>query len=71
MIDLKLGREYYHLIREIEQWCFDNIGAGDWTTQPDFREDSTLMWGINQMFRTTFICFRRDADATLFTLKWM
>lgn len=71
MIELKLGREYYHRIREIEQWCDANIGQGDWASQSDFWEDSTLLWSINQMFGTTWLRFRRDTDATLFTLKWM
>ena len=69
--EIKLGREYYHRIRDIEKWCLDNIGNGDWAGQSDFREDSNLQWSNNQMFGTTFFRFRRDSDATLFALRWM
>jgi hypothetical protein len=71
MTELKLGREYYHRIREMEQWLDFNLGSGDWAVRSDFLEDSNLRWSINQAFGTTFIRFRRDSDATLFTLKWL
>jgi len=71
MTEIKLGHEYYHHIRDIERWCWDNVGAGDWVTKSKFREDRDIQWSINQQFGTTFLRFRRDADATLFTLRWL
>ena len=71
MTELKLGREYYHRIQEIEKWCDINIGAGDWAAKSDFQEDSTLRWSISQQFGYTYVRFRRDRDATLFTLRWL
>jgi hypothetical protein len=68
--ELKLGREYYHRIRDMEQWCLENIGNGDWASRSDFREDSTLLWSINQIFGITWLRFRRDSDATMFALRW-
>jgi len=70
MTEIKLGREYYHHIRDIERWCRDNVGAGDWATRSEFREDRDIQWSINQIFGNTFLRFRRDSDATLFTLRW-
>jgi hypothetical protein len=71
MTELNLGREYYHRIRDIEQWCEIHIGLGDWSDRSEFRQDENLLWSISQMFGTTFIRFRRKQDATLFALRWL
>lgn len=71
MIELYLGREYYHRLREIERWCRANVGNGDCATRSDFREDRDIQWSINQQFGHTYVRFRRDRDATMFTLKWL
>ena len=71
MTELKLGREYYHRLRDIEQWLDANIGSGDWAALSDFLDDSDLRWSINQIFGHTYIRFRQERDATLFTLKWL
>lgn len=71
MTELKLGRVYYHRIRDIENWCESHIGLGDWSDRSEFRKDENLKWSISQMFGTTFIRFRNDIDATLFTLRWL
>jgi hypothetical protein len=70
-VEIKLGREYYHRIREIEKWCETNVGLGDWAALSDFREDKNLQWSINQQFGYTFVRFRQERDATLFTLRWL
>lgn len=71
MTELKLGREYYHRLRDMEQWLDSNIGLGDWAALSDFLDDSNLQWSINQIFGYTYIRFRQERDATLFTLKWL
>ena len=71
MIELKLGREYYHRLRDMEQWLDANIGLGDWAALSEFLDDSDLRWSINQIFGYTYIRFRQERDATLFTLKWL
>lgn len=71
MKELRLGREYYHRLRDIERWCRDNVGDGDWAPRSEFRGDRNLQWSINQTFGHTYVRFRRDSDATLFTLKWL
>lgn len=71
MTELRLGREYYHQLKDIERWCRDNVGEGDWATRLEFREDRNIQWSINVTFGYTCLRFRRDSDATLFTLKWM
>jgi len=71
MKELRLGREYYHRLRDIERWCRDNVGDGDWAPRSEFREDQNLQWSINQIFGHTYVRFRRDRDATMFALKWL
>ena len=71
MIELKLGREYYHRLRDMEQWLDSNIGLGDWAALSEFLDNGNLQWSINQIFGYTYIRFRQERDATLFTLKWM
>jgi hypothetical protein len=71
MRELKLGREYYHRLRDMEQWLDANIGSGDWAALSDFLDDNNLRWSINQMFGYTYVRFRRDSDATMFTLRWL
>lgn len=70
MTELKLGREYYHLQREIMDWCYKNIGNGDWADK-GMMEDRNFKWGVSSMFGNTFLTFRDDRDASLFVLKWM
>jgi hypothetical protein len=55
----------------MEQWLDSNIGLGDWAALSEFLDDSNLQWSINQIFGYTYIRFRQERDATLFTLKWM
>jgi hypothetical protein len=61
----------YHLNREMEQWCRDNIGEGkwigeicpkDWTGMPD--------WTIHSMFGNTTFAFKNEKQYNWFTLRW-
>lgn len=68
MTEIKLGREYYHRLRDMEQWCLDNIGNGGYGT---VKGTNDLVWAYMTMFGNTTVYFRRDTDATLFALKWL
>lgn len=72
---LVLGREHYHLQRDMEQWCEQNIGKNKSNKNWVFNEPKSWEdlgdWCMSSMFGNTFFYFKRDEDAMMFALKWM
>ena len=66
LIEIKLGREYYHQYLDITSWCERQFGLGDWG---DPAKGSS--WGSETSFGYTHLYFRNEKDALLFCLKWM
>jgi hypothetical protein len=69
-----IGKDKYHLQREMETWCEENINNNapyrNWTSfAPTLWEDMGT-WCIASAFGNTFFYFKNESDATAFTLKW-
>jgi hypothetical protein len=64
MKTIKLDRDYYVLQRELYDWCVEQFG------QPySIKQEGT--WGVNFAFGYQTFNFADDAEATLFTLRWV
>jgi hypothetical protein len=56
----------YHLQQDMIEWCKENFGlGGGWV------EDEVSHWSVSSAFGNTFFKFKREADATLFALRWV
>ena len=68
------GKDRFHQITEIEQWCTDNIGKGGWAFGGNIREDESwsddYAWGIDSIFGNTTFTFKHYDHYILFALKW-
>lgn len=56
---------YYHLNRDMEQWCKENIGQGSWGGQ--YAGDT---WSIASVFGNTTFKFINEEDYNRFKLTW-
>jgi len=59
MTEIKVGKQQYHLNREMSAWCYDHVGIG-----------GHVYSDPNDWDKRTFI-FKHDADATAFALRWV
>jgi hypothetical protein len=66
LISVKLGREYYHLYRDLTIWCEKKFGTGDWG-----EPSADNLWGNEIIFGTTYFYFRNESDAIIFSLRWL
>lgn len=71
-MEIRFGREKYHLQREMEDWCRDNIGPGCWTsgTPKTWEGMGDAIWVIYCMFGYTTFAFKNERDYTYFILRW-
>lgn len=73
-ITVEFDRRYYHLQREMEEWCNTYIGENprytNWVYSEPKEWEGLGTWCLASMFGTTFFYFKNEADATLFALKW-
>jgi hypothetical protein len=69
---IQFGRDRYHLQGDMERWCRQNIGPGQWTCGElnTWKGMTDRQWIIWSMFGSTFFQFRQESDAVLFALKW-
>ena len=65
MNEIIFNNTYYHLNRDMEQWCRENIGQGSWGGQKDGD-----MWSIDSLFGTTTFKFIDENDFDRFKLRW-
>lgn len=67
-------KERYHQHREMEQWCWDNVGFGKWIYEPYPKTWRGMpiecQWSIHSQFGRTTFSFRDSKNLTLFLLKW-
>lgn len=56
---VQFGKDRYHEIQDMAQWCQENIGAGRYPP-----------WAVETRFGNTFFFFVNERDATLFSLRW-
>jgi hypothetical protein len=72
MIEIELGKDRFHLNKEMESWCVENIGRnspGNWVfANPDNWHERK--WAMSSQFGNTTFYFRDEQDAILFSLRW-
>jgi hypothetical protein len=64
MFEVTFGKERYHQINDMVRWCKDNIGDGGWLA------GDHDWWACEGAFGNTTFKFKRDADHTMFLLRW-
>lgn len=66
-------KDKYHLHRDMEQWCRDHIGPGQWSyaTPKTWEGMGNSRWLMHSMFGRTTFCFKDKRDLTMFLLRWM
>jgi hypothetical protein len=59
-----VGKDQYHLLTEMQQWCRDCIGPGGYLREP------MSNWSIETAFGTSFFKFQRERDRNWFMMRW-
>ena len=70
---ITFGKDRYHEHREMEQWCAENIGKGQWIMSQfpsTWKGMGDLRWTIHSMFGNTTFAFRSKKDYAMFLLRW-
>jgi hypothetical protein len=73
MIEIKFGKDRYHLNGAMEVWCAEHIGPGGWVHEFSPKTWEGLdrkIWVMHSMFGNTTFLFKNPEDATLFALRW-
>lgn len=72
-MEVTFGKDRYHLQREMEFWCRENIGPGCWTsgTPKTWEGMDGNVWTIHSMFGNTTFCFKEQKHFNWFVLRWM
>ena len=65
------GKDRYHEINEIQAWCAQQFGEGQWINEP-YPKDWTAMpnWTIHSMFGNTTFAFKDETQYNWFMLRW-
>ena len=61
---VKLDRSYWHKLPAMIEWCTDNFGEGT----HNFLGDT---WSLETAFGNSYFGFKREQDATLFSMRWL
>jgi hypothetical protein len=61
---ITFNNTYYHLNRDMEEWCLQHVGKGGWIKHTDD------LWNINSMFGNTTFEFKYEKHYTWFVLRW-
>jgi hypothetical protein len=69
MTQIELGKEKYHLNKDMELWCHQNIGFGGWVYS-DPNDWDQRHWAMSTMFGNTTFYFKNEIDAVQFSLRW-
>lgn len=67
-MNITFGKDRYHQIYEMEQWCRTTIGNGGWHTINSAPDE--MDWWMNVMFGNTTFAFKQEKHYTLFILRW-
>lgn len=63
---ITFDKDRYHLIGEMEKWCYKQIGEGGWRPRP---ADGGL-WSMSSMFGMTTFEFKDTKHFSMFLLRW-
>jgi len=69
---ITFDKDQYHLNREMELWCENNIGPGCWSfgKAKTWEGMGENLWTIDSMFGHTTFSFRDAKHLTYFLLRW-
>lgn len=67
--EITFGKDRYHLHREMEAWCQDNVGEGGWNSDR-LVWDEGRKWATSSMFGNTTFAFKNERDYIWFVLRW-
>ena len=62
--EITFGRNYYHILHDIEDWCRKNIGPGGYLV------NDLCVWKIDTMFGNSTFAFKHEKHYTWFILRW-
>ena len=71
LIEIHFDRRAYHLIKQMMDWCYDNIGPGGYGMPLDTSDKPQQVWGIDVAFGNATFYFRNEQDAMMFNLRWV
>jgi|688.fasta_scaffold403364_5 hypothetical protein len=61
---IHFDHDRYHQIREIIDWCLENIGEGGYIG------NKQTIWAVATAFGKSSWLFKKKTHATLFALRW-
>lgn len=65
MNNIRLGREFYPKLREIEDWLIENVGPGGYS----YGEDNA--WRVETVFGYSTYTFKHEGDLKAFSEEWV
>ena len=79
---VKLNKQHYHLISQMQAWCLANIGPGDYFQRKHVSVDDSQQrwcmvddpqqrWCMTTAFGNSLFYFKSANDASMFALKWL
>lgn len=72
---VQFDKDQYHLQRDMEVWCNDNIGKNplyrNWVGGKPQSWEGMGTWCMSSMFGNTFFYFREEKHANWFALRWL
>lgn len=71
MSHITFNNTRYHQHREMQSWCEEQFGPGQWISEP-YPKDWTSMpvWTVHSMFGNTTFAFKNQRQYNWFILRW-
>jgi len=70
MITIEFGKDRYHVVDEMVNWCRDNLGLGGWVYADPRDWEEGRRWAVSSMFGNATFYFYDSGDASMFVLRW-
>jgi hypothetical protein len=69
---ITFGKDRYHQHIEMENWCSNHFGPGNWISEPNVKDWTGMQvnWTIHSMFGNTTFAFKEPKNLTMFLLVW-
>lgn len=62
--EVQFGKDRYHQINDMADWCYEHFGSGGQLARPDDK------WALDMAFGNSFFKFKNEKDAIMFILRW-
>jgi hypothetical protein len=71
-MEITFGKDRYHEQKDMEEWCYNNIGPGRWTYHfpLTWKGMGDNLWVVYSTFGNTTFAFKNDKHLTMFMLRW-